>query len=247
MNIITIVTISYIAAIAAFALIATAVVLRDIAKASRRERSELGAAQPVTGYYEVAATENRQNFQAVRSGGSDSQAVDGTPVKVLTEEEGGVSFAAKKLTIDEKYAELSDEYRQFYDEIVNYASSHEGNKRFKTTNYEEYKVGQSRLVKIRIRSGVVVCELVVPNPDMKSYIKENKVYARQEGGTVIKVVNEEALDAVKVCIGIAYAAIEEEREYKKTLANQRRAERRKEARARAAAEAEKPNKGKKKG
>ena len=143
------------------------------------------------------------------------------------DEDGRVNFSTGTKTLDEKYLELSPEYKGYYDEIVRYAMAVEGSKRYKNANYEEYKVGKSRLVRLKIKRDTLICELVIPNLDFKNYVSENKVEVKQAPAT-IKVTDENALAAVKDSMNIAIKAIEEERAYRKEQAKirlrQRRAE-----------------------
>lgn len=143
--------------------------------------------------------------------------------------EDKVAFSRGSQSIDEKYMELSPEYRGYYDEIVRCAMAVEGSKRFKNAAYEEYKVGKSRLVRLKIRRGEVLCELVIQNLAFKNYVSDNKVAVRQAPAT-IRVSDEAALAAVKDSVGIAVQALEEERAYKKEQAKLRRRQNRAAAR-----------------
>lgn len=136
-----------------------------------------------------------------------------------------VLFSAGSETLDEKYLALSPESKGYYDEIVRFANTVEGSKRYKNASYEEYKVGKNRLVRIKIKRDVVVCELVIPNLAFKNYLSENKVEVKQ-APTIIRVVDEATLSAVKDSMQIAINAIEEERAYRKEQAKLRRRERR---------------------
>lgn len=140
-------------------------------------------------------------------------------------EDGRVNFSAGTKTLDEKYLELSAEYKGYYDEIVRYAMAVEDSKRYKNANYEEYKVGKSRLVRLKIKRDTLICELVIPNLDFKNYVSENKVEVKQAPAT-IKVTDENALAAVKDSMNIAIKAIEEERAYRKEQAKIRRRQKR---------------------
>lgn len=141
------------------------------------------------------------------------------------DEDGRVNFSAGTKTLDEKYLELSPEYKGYYDEIVRYAMAVEGSKRYKNANYEEYKVGKSRLVRLKIKRDTLICELVIPNLDFKNYVSENKVEVKQAPAT-IKVTDENALAAVKDSMNIAIKSIEEERAYRKEQAKIRRRQKR---------------------
>lgn len=143
--------------------------------------------------------------------------------------EGTVAFSTGSQTLDEKYLGLSLEHKGYYDEIVRYAMSVEGSKRYKNSAYEEYKVGKNRLVRLKIKRGIIICELVISNLTFKNYISDNKVSVKQ-APAIIKVIDESSLSAVKDSIGIAVKAIEEEKAYKKEQAKIRRRENRKAAR-----------------
>lgn len=138
------------------------------------------------------------------------------------EEDGKVSFAAgQQQTIDEKYLELSNEAKGWYDEIIKHAAIVEGSKRFKNARYEEYKLGNSRLVRMLIKRGVVHCEFILHNSDFKNYVNENKISVRQ-AATTMRIDSKSSVDAAKNSIDIVVAAIAEEREYKKQLAREKR-------------------------
>ena len=148
----------------------------------------------------------------------DEVAADGKP-------DADVAFSTDKLTLEQKYLKLPYDKRAYYDEIVRYAMAVDGNKRYKNATYEEYKVGKSRLVRIKIKNDAIVCELIVPNLDFKNYISNNKIEVRQ-ASTVIKVDDQASLDAVKGCMDVALQQIEKERQYKKEQALLRRRQKR---------------------
>ena len=136
--------------------------------------------------------------------------------------EGKISFSAsQRQTLEEKYLALTNEAKGWYDAIVKHAANVEGSKRFKNARYEEYKVGQSRLVRLLIKRGTIQCEFLLHNSDFKNYINENKISVKQ-AATAMLIESAETVDAAKNCIDIAAAAIVEEREYKKKLAREKR-------------------------
>ena len=140
-------------------------------------------------------------------------------------DDSAVVFSTATQTLEEKYLELSPEYKGYYDKIVKCAMAVEGSKRFKNESYEEYKVGKNRLVRLKIKRGIIVCELVIHNLTFKTYVADNKVAMKQAPAT-IKVVDDAALTAVKDSIEIAVKAIEEEKAYRKEQAKLRRRQRR---------------------
>ena len=139
---------------------------------------------------------------------------------------GEVRFASKTTpTLEEKYLALDAKSRAYYDEIVKYAAAQEDSKRFKNTRYEEYKTGKTRLVRLLVKRGVVVCEFILPNADFKNYVNENKVNVKV-AGTTMKILDDTTLQAAKDSIDIVVKALEEEREYKRQLVLERRRQRR---------------------
>lgn len=133
-----------------------------------------------------------------------------------------VTFSSEKaLTIDDKYAELTDEQKKYYDQIVEYANKVDGSRRFKNARYEEHKIGTNRLVRLLIKRGIIVCEFILPNSDFKNYVSENKLKIKS-APTVLKIVDENTVQIAKDSIDIAVKAIEEEREIKRQQTRERR-------------------------
>ncbi len=147
------------------------------------------------------------------------------PVADHDEPAPDVAFSTYHLSLEQKYLNLAADARGYYDEIVRYAMAVEDNKRYKNEKYEEYKVGKNRIVRIKIKNGTVVCELMIPNLDFKSYVDNSKVGVRQSA-TVIKVVDEASLNAVKGGIDVTLDQLQKERERKKEQNRIRNRERR---------------------
>ena len=137
---------------------------------------------------------------------------------------GNVVFdASPETTLDEKYNALPRNIKGYYDEIMVYAASFPDSKRIKNTAYEEYKIGKNRLVRLKIKRGAIICELIIPNPQFKKFIDGNKVSVKQ-ATAIVKVTDPESLAFVKDSIRIAVDAINEEKEYKKEQKRIRRRE-----------------------
>ena len=150
----------------------------------------------------------------------EPEVVEESPI----EEDSGdkISFSkGQQQTIDEKYMALSSEKRGWYDEIIKYASAVEGSKRVKNLRYEEYKVGNNRIVRMLIKRGVINCEFVLHNSDFKAYVDEKKINVKQSSTTML-IESAATVDAAKNSIDIVVAAIAEEKEYKKQLAKEKR-------------------------
>lgn len=136
-------------------------------------------------------------------------------------------------TLDEKFQDLTPEQQRYYVDIVQYAMGQEGAKQFKNSRYEEYKIGKTRLVRMQIRRGVVICEFILLNSDFNNFIRDNKVHVKQ-APTVLRVEDEGAVEIAKNSIDIAVRAATDEIEYQK----ERRRERRRLARMQKSAQEE---------
>ena len=144
------------------------------------------------------------------------------PVEEVEEDKPDVAFNTNaKDTLEEKYMALSAEQKGFYDEIALYAANKEDSKKFKNLRYEEYKIGKARLVRMLIKRGQIVCEFIMFNSDFKNYVNENKVSVKQ-AATVIKITDAASVQAAKDSMDIVVNTINEEKEYKKQMAKERR-------------------------
>ncbi len=226
--------ICFIAVVLIIGIFCVVVVTRDIVTEERAKKnaSEAATATPVVVYQPAPApqqTEEPEVEEPTEEPAKEEPAAEETAVTEEdaeeAEDDGVVNFATGTKTLDEKYFELTPEFKGYYDEIVRFANTVEGSKRYKNANYEEYKVGKNRLVRLKIKREIVICELVIPNLAFKNYVSENRVEVKQAPAT-IKVVDDATLSAVKDSMQIAINAIEEERAYKKEQAKLRRRQKR---------------------
>ena len=226
--------ICFIAVILIIGIFCVVVVTRDIVTEERAKKnaSEAATATPVVVYQPAPAPQQTEEPEVEEPKEEPAKEEPATEETAVTEEvaeeaedDGVVNFATGTKTLDEKYLELTPEFKGYYDEIVRFANTVEGSKRYKNANYEEYKVGKNRLVRLKIKRETVICELVIPNLAFKNYVSENKVEVKQAPAT-IKVVDDATLSAVKDSMQIAINAIEEERAYKKEQAKLRRRQKR---------------------
>ena len=192
------------------------------------EVAEVKAEEPTEDVAETKAEEPAEEAPAEEATAEEAAAEDSAEAaaedaaEAVVDDEGKISFSTRqKQTLEEKYLALSSEQRGWYDEIIKYAANQEGSKRFKNERYEEYKIGNSRLVRMLIKRGIINCEFILHNSDFKNYVNENKISVKQAPTTML-VENAATVDAVKNSIDIVVAAIAEEREYKKKLARERR-------------------------
>lgn len=226
--------ICFIAVVLIIGIFCVVVVTRDIVieERAKKNASEAATATPVVVYQPAPAPQQTEEPEVEEPKEEPAKEEPATEETAVTEEvaeeaedDGVVNFATGTKTLDEKYLELTPEFKGYYDEIVRFANTVEGSKRYKNANYEEYKVGKNRLVRLKIKRETVICELVIPNLAFKNYVSENKVEVKQAPAT-IKVVDEATLSAVKDSMQIAINAIEEERAYKKEQAKLRRRQKR---------------------
>lgn len=226
--------ICFIAVVLIIGIFCVVVVTRDIVTEERAKKnaSEAATATPVVVYQPAPAPQQTEEPEVEEPKEEPAKEEPATEETAVTEEvaeeaedDGVVNFATGTKTLDEKYLELTPEFKGYYDEIVRFANTVEGSKRYKNANYEEYKVGKNRLVRLKIKRETVICELVIPNLAFKNYVSENKVEVKQAPAT-IKVVDDATLSAVKDSMQIAKNAIEEERAYKKEQAKLRRRQKR---------------------
>ena len=214
MDIVITVFMAFACIISAFAML---IVVRDILKEWTMQRKELREDAKAKAAAAAAPVVEEEPAPVLEEAPAEEIAV----AEEVPEEEKGIVFSKATQTLEEKYLELPAKLRGYYDEIVKYATMMEGSKRFKNARYEEYKVGNTRLVRLLIKRGVVTCELIVPNNSFKSYVSENKLSVKI-APTVIKVSDETTVQAVKDSIDIVVQTAAEERELKKQLAKERR-------------------------
>ena len=217
-----------------FAAVAAALVvaaLRRITKEDEQAIAEQQAAAVEETVEEVAAAapvETVANEESAEDDEEETEEIVAEEVDEATEEptpeiipEDAVVFSATRDTIDQRYEALPDEMKGYYDEIVKYAQVVEGNRRFKNDRYEEYKVGKNRIVRLLIKRGVIVCEFIIANSDLRNYMADNKLKIKQ-AATTMKVYDETTLQAAKNAVDIAVRAIEDEKQYKKEQARAKR-------------------------
>lgn len=143
-------------------------------------------------------------------------------VAVSEEPKGNVIFSADAdVTHEEKYGMLPANARAWYDEIAAHAAAVQGAKRYLGKHYEEYKIGSRKIVRFSIKRGVIICQFLLRNSDFQSYVSENKI-AVSSAPTSMKVTGAEAVIAAKGAIDIVKKSIDEEKELKRRLSNERR-------------------------
>lgn len=221
-------------AVAVAAGVAVITVLHRVTKEDERILAEQAAATAAVAETTEAAEEDGAATKAVVA----EEVEESTPVETAEEVSAeevteadeateaelsgdSVTFSAAKETLSQKYDALPDELKDYYGQIVATASAVEGNRCFKNDRYEEYKVGKNRIVRLLIKRGVIVCEFVIANNDLRNYMSDNKLKLKQ-APTTLKVFDEATLAAAKATMEIAVKAIEDEKAYKKEQARAKR-------------------------
>lgn len=205
---------------------AVMVVVRDIVKesyANKRAQTaeEVKVVEKIVEVEKPVVVEAPAQEEPVKEPVIEEVAVAVEP-EAEVEDNDKVSFSAgNQQTLDEKYLELSAQAKSWYDELVKIANLVEGSKRIKNARYEEYKVGNSRVIRLTIKRGVIQTEFILHNSDFKNFVNENKISVKQSA-TVIKLVDEASFEAAKNSISIVLEQIAEEKEYKKQLAREKR-------------------------
>ncbi|MBQ8432679.1 MAG: hypothetical protein IJX28_07320 [Clostridia bacterium] len=157
------------------------------------------------------------------------------PVEPVAEEpapaevdDGAVTFSTHTLTMEEKYAALSTEYKRYFDDIVRHALSKEGVKEAKHNNSHDYKIGSYRVIRMMIKRGEIVCEFNFIDRDILDYANASNVKMKQSASSM-KVTEPAGVGAAKDGIDLVCTQIAEDKAYKKELAKEKRKEKRKAA------------------
>ena len=145
--------------------------------------------------------------------------------KVEEDDDNHVKFSTTQHTMDTKYAMLSKEFKGYFDAIAKHALSKEGAKANLSKNYHDYKIGASRLVRMSIKRGEIVCEFVFIDRDFKDYASKADLKIKASA-TTIRVTEPSAVGVAKDGIDLVFTQIQEEKEYKKQLAREKRKARR---------------------
>ncbi len=131
-------------------------------------------------------------------------------------------------THEEKYSALPAEDKARYDRIAAYAAAIPDVKDKKKDSSEEFKVGNRRIVKMTIRRGVIMCELVLENSEFRTTVADaDNSIAVKQAPTVIRVDSDASADLVIRSIDIIAADVEAEKQRKRDERNAKRRQNRK--------------------
>ncbi len=152
--------------------------------------------------------------------------IEEEPVKEdVEEDDNAVVFSSHILTMPERYATLSTEFKSYFDDIVRYALSKENVKESRHNYFYAYKDASYRVLRLTIKRGEIICELNFVDREIKEYVDGSNVPMKQSL-TSIKVTEPAAVGVVKDGIDLVCSQISAYREYKKQLAKEKRREKR---------------------
>lgn len=190
-------------------------IILDLLRRNKQSHSQPENSQQSAEPAEEAPSEKSVAASAVAEAEEPEEQPEEAPAAAVSDSADSVSFAiaASSATLEEKYLDLTPQYKSYYDQIVQHANRKDGAKRIKNASYEEYKLFHARLVRLQIKGGVVVCQFLLLNTDFQNYLSANKLKVKQ-APVVLRVTDDESLAAAKSSIDIAYDAAVAERERK---------------------------------
>lgn len=147
------------------------------------------------------------------------------PAEEVPEDENAVVFSRQSLTIEERYATLSSEYKRYFDDIIKHALGKDGVRELKYSNYYDYKIGSYKVLRISIKRSEIVCEFQFLDRDVLDYANNSGVKIKQSASS-IRITEPSAVGAIKDGIDLVCTQIAEDKEHKKALAREKRREKR---------------------
>lgn len=134
-------------------------------------------------------------------------------------------FAMPKKTLEEKIAELPQNLKTYYKQMVSYASSKEGVKYSKGTFADTFYYGRDCLMKLQVKQSKIACSISLVDIKAREMIKSDK-YAKDQQ-TIVKIINKASLETAKDSFDMAYNLVLEAREARHQEQLRRRREARK--------------------
>ena len=172
----------------------------------------------------IENSKNRKEIKELQEQKQENVTIENETKNEPTEtkpDDNSVVFSSYVLTMPERYATLSNEYKKYFDDIVKYVLSKKNVKELKNNSSYVYKDASYRILRLMIKRGEIVCELNFIDREIKNYVDGSNVPVKQSA-TSIKVVEPAAVGVVKDGIDLVCSQISEDREYKKQLAREKR-------------------------
>ena len=154
-----------------------------------------------------------------------AQPVENTVKEEKEVEEKPNFFAMPKKTLEEKIAELPQNLKIYYKQMISYASSKEGVKYSKSTFADTFYYGRDSLMKMQVKQNKIVCSFSLVDVKAREMLKSDK-YAKDQQ-TIVKIINKASLETAKDSFDMAYNLVLEAREARHQEQLRRRREARK--------------------
>lgn len=165
--------------------------------------------------------------EPVREEESAPEEGEAEEVAATEDDPDAVSFSRVSLTMEEKYATLSTEFKRYFDDIVRHALSKEGVKESKQSGAYVYKIASYKVLKMMIKRSEIVCEFTFIDRDVLNYANTSGGEVKiKQSATAVRVTDALAVGVVKDGIDLVCTQIDADKEYKKELAREKRREKR---------------------
>lgn len=122
-----------------------------------------------------------------------------------------VAFVSEKKNLEDKYAELSDVQKGYFDKIKEYACSKEDARAIEAKGHITVKYGKERLVRITIRRDAVEAVFLLIDSNFKKYMKEQDAPIKEKP-TVIRIENDAYLQLALETVDLKYNSLMEEKQ-----------------------------------
>lgn len=128
-----------------------------------------------------------------------------------TDDSAEVAFVSEKKNLEDKYAELSDVQKGYFDKIKEYACSKEDARAIEAKGHITVKYGKERLVRITIRRDAVEAVFLLIDSNFKKYMKEQDAPIKEKP-TVIRIENDAYLQLALETVDLKYNSLLEEKQ-----------------------------------
>ena len=217
-------------------LFAVIVIVRDIiyenaktrrAREAERANAEAPVHEPVQVVVQPAPVVETKVEEPVREEESAPEEGEAEEVAATEDDPDAVSFSRVSLTMEEKYATLSTEFKRYFDDIVRHALSKEGVKESKQSGAYIYKIASYKVLKMMIKRSEIVCEFTFIDRAFLNYADKSGGEVKiKQSATAVRVTDALAVGVVKDGIDLVCTQIDADKEYKKELAREKRREKR---------------------
>lgn len=167
-------------------------------------------AEPVEEKVEKAPVEmpaQEETLEVVEATATDETAATADE----TDDSAEVAFVSEKKNLEDKYAELSDVQKGYFDKIKEYACSKEDARAIEAKGHITVKYGKERLVRITIRRDAVEAVFLLIDSNFKKYMKEQDAPIKEKP-TVIRIENDAYLQLALETVDLKYNSLMEEKQ-----------------------------------